>query len=92
MQLSLGPLPFFPKRLNNEYNHTYFNNFCIFFENIAVSESADCAAFYASAPKDIQKTNIPRCKENVAKAKNGDVDAAWAIGALYDREKNTLKQ
>ena len=57
------------------------------FGNIGVSESADCAALYASAPKDIQETYIPRCKEDVAKAKNGDADAAWGIGALYDREK-----
>ena len=57
------------------------------FGNIGVSESADCVALYASAPKAIQERSIPFCKQNVAKAKNGDADAAWGIGALYEREK-----
>jgi len=88
----LGRSPFLPKRLKMNKIITALI-FCVsLFGNIGVSESADCAALYASAPKDIQETYIPRCKEDVAKAKNGDADAAWGIGALYDREKNMLSQ
>ena len=59
--------------------------------SLALSDS-DCAKFYASAPEAVKEKYIKRCMQDFAKAKNGDAEAAFRLGAVYSREKIMLKQ